>query len=138
MPKPVQLSPYTYYKYVATYHISAQFIPEIWQQSYFKKAYKKKKGQESCDSQPFSFSRDYWPTLRDTQLYQIMHIYIQKPFIMAVLDYAIMHINASVSKENPIITPKTRQNYLDVCGKFLTFAPDSSCFIYSNDLIYLL
>ena len=45
MPKPVQLSPYTYYKYVATYHIPVQFIPEIWQQSYFKKAYKKKKAK---------------------------------------------------------------------------------------------
>ena len=29
-PRPVQLSPYTYYKYVATYHISVQNIPEIW------------------------------------------------------------------------------------------------------------
>ena len=55
------------------------------------------------------FGRDYWPTLRDTRLYQIMHISIQKPFIKAYLDYAIMYINASANKENPIITPKTRQ-----------------------------
>ena len=38
-----------------------------------------------------------------------MHISIQKPFITAFLNYAIMHINASVSKENLNITPKTRQ-----------------------------
>ena len=29
MPKPVQLSHYTYYKYVTTHHIFAQFIPDI-------------------------------------------------------------------------------------------------------------
>ena len=29
MLKPVQLSPYTYYKYVAAHHISVQFIPNI-------------------------------------------------------------------------------------------------------------
>lgn len=38
-----------------------------------------------------------------------MHISIQKPFITAFLNYAIMHINASISKENLNITPKTRQ-----------------------------
>ena len=38
-----------------------------------------------------------------------MHISIQKPFITAFLNYAIMHINASVSKENLNTTPKTRQ-----------------------------
>ena len=38
-----------------------------------------------------------------------MHISIQNPFITAFQNYAIMHINASISKENSIITPKTRK-----------------------------
>ena len=37
-------------------------------QSYFKKAYKNKKDQESFDSQPFPFCRDYCPTSRKIHL----------------------------------------------------------------------
>ena len=57
------------------------------------------------------------------KIYQITHKYFETPLKTDVLNYAIMYINASQIKDNLIITPKTRQKYLVIWSKILTFAP---------------